>query len=101
MTPLGVSGRWHRRMIVLHPSLDIAHLLGKPVPRDMTLGELKPYALTIPEVRAMGATRVRFVDLDGEELPDSMTLAAFQRLASAGKAVLSIDDSEGGLPVHA
>jgi hypothetical protein len=92
---------------MLPSSLDIEALLNRPAPRDMTLGELRAYVMTLPEIKRIGATHVRFVDRreeleDGEcELPDDTTLAAFQRLVKAGTAIISIDDDSGGWPAYA
>jgi hypothetical protein len=76
--------------MTLPKSLNPDRLLGLPFPRDITLGELK--TLT-PTLKAIGATRIRFVTTQEpeEELPDTMTLGEFQRLVNSGQAIIAID----------
>lgn len=42
--------------------------------------------------------RMRFLDENRKEFPDSMLLRDFRTLANAGKATISIDDEGGGTP---
>lgn len=81
-------------------------------PGDVTLGDMKRYLMKDPVMRPLIAVskysdrvRIRYVLVDGLENPigeclDSMTLLEFRGLVAEGRAIISIDDSDGGVPVR-
>jgi hypothetical protein len=76
------------------------------VPGDLTLAELRAYALTTEELRGLaalaktGKAGLRFLHQPGgKEFDDSTPLSEFRALAAVGRASVTIDDGTGGLRV--
>lgn len=87
----------------LPKSLNLETLMAKPVPGDMTIGEMRKYIMTTESIAAVKAAsnypdqvRVRILDNNGKEASDDMTMSQFRREVKAGKLRVAIDDGEGG-----